>query len=45
MVESFGEVEFITFLVKFLVETNPGDLLTNLSVLSKHMLDKMPAQC
>lgn len=32
-----SEKAFIEFLVDYLVETNPGDLLTNLEHLSKHM--------
>ena len=36
-----GELEFITFLIDYVVTTNPGDLQTNLEHLSKYMLDKM----
>ena len=37
----YGELKFSTFLTNFVVDNNPGDLLTNLEVISKHMLDKM----
>lgn len=36
-----GEVAFISFLITYVVDTNPGDLYTNLEKLSKHMLDNM----
>jgi hypothetical protein len=39
---SSGEKKFIVFLINYIVETDPGDLLTNLSKLSKHMLDNLP---
>jgi hypothetical protein len=52
---SSSEKKFITFLsnltlvyqllVNFIVENNPGDLLTNITHLSKYMLDKMPPKC
>ena len=42
---SSSEKHFITFLVNYVVDTNPGDLQTNLSILSKFMLDKLPAKC
>ena len=50
MVESFpsitsGEKKFITFLVNYIVDTNPGDLQTNLMHMSKYMLDEMEAKC
>lgn len=37
----YGELKFITFLTNFIVDTNPGDLYTNLEPISKHMLDNM----
>ena len=40
-----GEKAFITFLVNWVVDTNPGDLLTNLGVLATHMTNKMPPKC
>jgi len=36
-----GELAFISFLVTYIVDTNPGDLFTNLEYLSKYMLDRM----
>jgi hypothetical protein len=42
---SSSELAFITFLVDFVVETNPGDLFTNLSKISQHMLDHLPPKC
>ena len=36
-----GELKFVTYLVNYVVTTNPGDLQTNLEHLSKHMLDKL----
>ena len=40
-----SEKKFIVFLINYLVDTNPGDLLTNISHLSKYMLDEMPPKC
>ena len=40
-----GQRKFITFLIDYVVDTNPGDLQTNISILSKYMLDEMPAKC
>ncbi len=40
-----GEKQFISFLVDWVVDTNPGDLLTNLGVLATHMTNKMPPKC
>ena len=40
-----SEKEFIEFLINYIVETNPGDLLTNLDKISKHMLDDLPPKC
>ena len=34
-----GEKQFIEFLVGFIVETNPGDLQTNIAKVSKHIQD------
>ena len=42
---SSGEKKFLTFLINYVVDTNPGDVQTNLTHLSKHMLDNMPAHC
>ena len=47
MVEMSGsggswEKQFIEFLVSYIVDTNPGDLLTNLDKISKHMVDAIP---
>jgi len=42
---SSGEKAFITFLVEYIVRTSPGDLQTNLSHLSKYMLDDLDAKC
>ena len=42
---SSSEKAFLHFLVNYIVDTNPGDLYTNLEALSKYMLDKMPAKC
>ena len=42
---SSSEKDFIHFLTAYIVETDPGDLQTNISKLSKHMLDSMPAKC
>ena len=39
------EKEFIEFLVQYIVDTNPGDLQTNLQTLSQYMLDKLPPKC
>ncbi len=30
--------------MNYIVQTNPGDLQTNLSTLSKYMLDELPAK-
>lgn len=38
---SHGERAFVTFLVAFVVTTNPGDLQTNLEKISKYMLESM----
>ena len=35
-----SEKKFIEFLVGFIVETNPGDLITNLQKVSQHLQDK-----
>lgn len=40
-----SEKQFITFLINYIVSTNPGDLYTNLEKLSKYMLDKLPPKC
>lgn len=50
MVESTSSVNsseraFITFLIDWQVDTNPGDLITNLAALGKHMTEKMPPKC
>ena len=42
---SSGERNFITFLVNWIVDTNPGDLHTNLGTLGTHMTNKMPPKC
>ena len=42
---SSSEKQFIEFLVDYVVTTNPGDLLTNLEKLSKHMTDNLPPKC
>ena len=42
---SSSEKKFMVFLIDYIVETNPGDLYTNISKLSQHMLDNMPAKC
>ena len=39
------EKKFITFLINYIVETNPGDLQTNLSQISSYMLNDMPPKC
>ena len=36
-----NEKKFLTFLVNYVVRTNPGDLQTNLMHLSKHMTDDL----
>ena len=35
-----GEKQFIEFLIDFIVETNPGDLQTNLNKVSQHIQEK-----
>ena len=40
-----GERAFITFLVDWIVDTNPGDLMTNLGTLATHMTNNMPPKC
>ena len=40
-----GERAFITFLTDWIVDTNPGDLMTNLGTLATHMTNKMPPKC
>ena len=40
-----SEKAFIEFLIDYIVETNPGDMQTNLQNMSQHMLDKMPPKC
>ena len=42
---SSSERKFITFLINYIVDTNPGDLYTNLTHLSKYMLDSLPPKC
>jgi len=42
---SSSERQFITFLVNYIVDTDPGDLQTNLQKLSKYMLDDLPPKC
>ena len=42
--ESSGEKKFLTFLINYVVETGDGDLQTNLTHLTKHMQDNLPAQ-
>ena len=42
---SSGEKQFITFLIKYIVDTEPGDLQTNISKLSKYMLDDLEPKC
>ena len=37
-----GEKKFATFLINYIVETNPGDLQTNLAKLVKHMTENLP---
>ena len=38
---SNSEKQFLTFLINYVVDTNPGDLQTNLTHLTKHMTDNM----
>ena len=50
MVESLssvtsGEKAFLTFLVNWIVDKSPGDLITNLGDMAKYMTDKMPPKC
>jgi hypothetical protein len=40
-----SERAFITFLINWQVDTNPGDLITNLAALGKFMTEKMPPKC
>ena len=40
-----SEKAYIAFLVDFLVDSNPGDLQTNISKISQHMLDNLPPKC
>jgi len=42
---SSGERAFITFLINWQVDTNPGDLITNLAALGKYMTEQMPPKC
>jgi len=42
---SSGERAFISFLINWQVDTNPGDLITNLAALGKYMTDKLPQKC
>ena len=42
---SSSEKKFINFLTNYIVSTNPGDLQTNISQLSKYMLDELPPKC
>ena len=39
---SSGEKQFIEFLTAYIVETNPGDLQTNIAKVSQHIQDKYP---
>ena len=41
---SSGEKKFLTFLINYVVTTNPGDLHTNLTHLTKHMTDTLEAK-
>ena len=36
-----AEKQFLTFLITYVVDSNPGDLQTNLTHLTKHMTDNM----
>ena len=40
----YNELEFLTFLINFVVDKSPGDLLINFSDLSEHMV-KMEHKC
>ena len=40
-----NEKKFITFLINYVVRTNPGDLQTNLMHMSKHMTDDLAPKC
>ena len=40
-----NEKKFLTFLISYVVQTNPGDLHTNLTHLTKHMTDDLDAKC
>ena len=42
---SSGEKKFITFLINYVVDSNPGDLQTNLTHLTKHMTDNLAPKC
>lgn len=42
---SSAERDFITFLVNWVVELSPGDLMFNLGDLATHMTNKMPPKC
>ena len=42
---SSSEKKFLTFLINYVVRTNPGDLYTNLQHLSKHMTDELEPKC
>ena len=35
-----GEKQFIEFLIGYIVETNPGDMITNIAKLSQHIQEK-----
>ena len=39
-----GEKNFITFLVDYIVTTNPGDLITNIAKVSTHIQSEYDAQ-
>ena len=47
MVESSApenEKKFLTFLINYIVDTNPGDMQTNLMHLTKHMTDNLDSK-
>ena len=40
-----GEKAFIACLIAFVVDTNPENMLTNLTKVSKYMLDELDSKC
>ena len=40
-----NEKKFLTFLINYVVRTNPGDLYTNLTHVTKHMTDDLDPKC